>query len=382
MKVILNTIILVLFFSLAKGQTKPGVYTLNGTITALKMPTRVYLQFTKNGRYDVASAEVKDGKFQLSDSINRPMRGVLILDHTGLGSQTLNQLSDSKVVYLEEGNINLIAGDSVKYAAVTGTTLNVAYPKYAAAFAAEDKASAALIESFNTAARLHSDDKAYASAFLEKLNTIAEQKTARQLAYSSQNPNSYFSLEALIDAAAEGLDVGQVSPRFEKLSPALRKSPGGLDFAKLIEDSRPTSIGAIAPDFTQNDVNDKPISLSDFRGKYVLLDFWASWCHPCRDENPKVVKAYQAFKDKNFTVLSVSLDQPTGKAAWLAAIQKDGLTWTHVSDLKFWNNAVSKQYGIKSIPQNLLIDPKGKIVGKNLHGDDLIAKLTELLDSK
>ncbi len=155
-----------------------------------------------------------------------------------------------------------------------------------------------------------------------------------------------------------------------------------MEFAKTIDAARATSLGAMAPDFTQNDVNDKPVKLSDFKGKYVLVDFWASWCGPCRGENPNVVKAFNAYKDKNFTVLGVSLDQPGKKDAWLAAIAADGLTWTQVSDLKFWDNAVAKQYGIRSIPQNFLIDPSGKIVGKNLRGADLDKKLEELLGAK
>ena len=130
-------------------------------------------------------------------------------------------------------------------------------------------------------------------------------------------------------------------------------------------------------DFTQPDTSGNPVSLASYRGKYVLVDFWASWCRPCRQENPNVVENYNRFKDKNFTVLGVSLDQ--AKPAWVNAIQMDGLTWVHVSDLQYWSNAVAKQLNITSIPQNFLIDPDGKIIAKNLRGPALERKLSAVL---
>ncbi len=132
-----------------------------------------------------------------------------------------------------------------------------------------------------------------------------------------------------------------------------------------------------AADFSQPDVNGQPVSLSQFRGKYVLVDFWASWCKPCRIDNPNVVKAYNEFKNKNFTILGVSLDQ--SKDAWLKAIQQDGLAWTQVSDLKFWDNAAATLYGVQSIPYNVLVDPNGTIIAENLHGEQIVQTLRKVI---
>lgn len=137
--------------------------------------------------------------------------------------------------------------------------------------------------------------------------------------------------------------------------------------------------GQTAPEFSLPDPNGKLISLRSFRGQYVLVDFWASWCKPCRMENPVVVKAYQQFKNRNFTVLGVSLDQPGAKDDWMNAVMKDGLIWTQVSDLKFWDSAVVSLYQISGIPYNVLIDPQGKIIAESLRGDDLSATLDKLL---
>src|SRR5882757_7282729 len=165
---------------------------------------------------------------------------------------------------------------------------------------------------------------------------------------------------------------------YNTLSPALKGTETAANFQKALEPLKHTAPGTMAPDFTQNDANGVPVKLSSFRGKYVLVDFWASWCGPCREENPNVVRVYNKYKDKNFTILGVSLDKAEGRANWLAAIKSDGLNWTQVSDLKFWSNQVAALYYVSSIPANFLIDPSGKIIAKDLRGDDLDDKLKEV----
>lgn len=171
-----------------------------------------------------------------------------------------------------------------------------------------------------------------------------------------------------------------VEKSFAGFTPEVKSSFYGRFLEARIADSKIGRIGSPALEFTQNDPTGTPVSLSSFRGKYVLIDFWASWCGPCRQENPNVVLAHDRFKNKNFTVLGVSLDN--NKEKWLKAIKDDKLDWTQVSDLKYWQNEVALQYKIQSIPQNLLIDPNGIIIGKNLRGEELQSKLCEVLGCK
>lgn len=138
-------------------------------------------------------------------------------------------------------------------------------------------------------------------------------------------------------------------------------------------------VGKMAPEFSLPDPNGKEIKLSSFRGKYVLVDFWASWCKPCRMENPFVVKAYNRFKDKNFTVLGVSLDSNGKKDEWMKAVMKDSLTWAHVSDLMYWSSPVIPLYKIEGIPFNVLVDPEGKVIAQALRGEELEKKLETVL---
>jgi peroxiredoxin len=138
-------------------------------------------------------------------------------------------------------------------------------------------------------------------------------------------------------------------------------------------------VGKEAPDFSMPDVNGKEVKLSSFRGKYVLVDFWASWCGPCRSENPNLVNAFNQFKNKNFTVLGVSLDRPGQKDKWLQAINDDKLSWTNISDLQSWNSPVVSLYGFDGIPFNVLLDPQGKVIAESLRGPALEGKLEEVL---
>ena len=208
-------------------------------------------------------------------------------------------------------------------------------------------------------------------------SVLEENKTRYMRDFVRMQPGSFACL-----AAAEQLDPDQDLDLFNLIDEELGKNyPNSsyyTEFHKVVENMSKLSIGSQAPDIILPNPEGEMVALSSLRGKVVLVDFWASWCKPCRMENPNVVRAYEKFNDRGFEIFGVSLDQERG--AWLQAIESDGLRWTQVSDLKFWNSAVVKLYDIKGIPFALLLDQEGKIIAKNLRGPALHDKLDEILN--
>jgi peroxiredoxin len=210
-----------------------------------------------------------------------------------------------------------------------------------------------------------------------KLNDLRMQKRARAGAYIAAHPASAFSISLVADRASMG-EYKDVAAIYEKLDPSALQTAEGRKIAQRLTVLQKSALGEQILDFTQNDTEGKAVQFSAFKGKYVLVDFWASWCGPCRGENPNVLKAYNEYKDKNFTVVGISLDDKAEN--WKKAIKEDNMPWTELSDLKGWKNELATYYGIQGIPSNLLVAPDGKIVAKDLRGEALHAKLAELLN--
>jgi peroxiredoxin len=283
----------------------------------------------------------------------------------------------SKVFFLENGKISmLVKKDSVRNALIAGTKTQDELNYF------EDQLSKPLND------KMTALDKAYDSASstknakavdsLDKLynNLDAEQKLL-VTDFTKSHPGSIVSAFEIYSNFSYNPRVSQLDSLYKMLDSNIQASYFGREIQNTLEKEKLTAVGNPAPAFTLDDVNGKPVALSSSKGKYTLVDFWASWCGPCRQENPNVVKAYHRFHQKGFDIFGVSLD--TDKSKWVAAIKKDGLDWTQVSDLLGWKASVVSLYGIKGIPMNYLLDKNGIIVAKGLRGEDLDKKLQEML---
>jgi peroxiredoxin len=315
------------------------------------------------------SAKLKDGKATLEGNVDSPDMMYLIIENT----------RGAVPVFIEEGVINLTTSqNNLRDVKIENSKTNDEYNKFMTdVMGSFDKKVQELGAKYGVAQR--KGDTAEVSRLEKEYEDIENERKEIMIQYLKDNNTSVIG-PYVIYANSYLFELDELEEAANSIDPSMSDN----QYAKLLNERVATlkrvQIGQPYIDFTQNDPQGNPVALSSVvkENKYVLVDFWAAWCQPCRRENPNVLNAYQKYHDKGFTVFGVSFDSQ--KQDWIKAIQDDGLTWTQVSDLKGWGNAAGKLYGIQSIPQNILIGTDGKIIARNVRGEALQNKLKELMD--
>jgi peroxiredoxin len=345
-------------------------YTVVGKIEGSDSIT-FYLQKRDAGKtVSIDSAVSKNGSFTMkSSAVPYPQMIQLVAGNTRKRTS----------FYLENSEITVKGSlDSLFKAEITGSKTQDEYKKFVDSNKTLSDSYSKVIAKYQAANQ--SGDAANLAILEKQLDSIQKGMTDLQKNFVKANPASYVTPSLLVGLSYE-MEADEIESMVNSLDTAIAALPPIKALKERVVVMKAVAVGQKAPDFTLSDVDGKPVALSSKIGsKLLLIDFWAAWCNPCRQENPNVVKVYNEFHKKGFDVMGVSLDKT--KEAWTKAIADDKLTWTHVSDLQYWNNAAARLYAVNSIPANFLLDETGKIIGKNLRGQDLYNKVNEVLGVK
>jgi peroxiredoxin len=349
-------------------------FNITGKITGAPDSSTFILQKRVPGKYvKLDSAMVLKGEFKIKGgAVDYPEKVTMIVKGKRGGFEFFLENHDITIT----GNI-----DSLDNVRITGSATQDENKTYIESLAPFDQKDKALNDEYKAART--AGDKTKMAEIEKRAETIYNERNSFIKEYVKSHPAS-FIVPSLIQGLSYEMDAPEIDMMVNALDTNVAKVNTIVDLKKRIAVMKSVAVGQKAPDFTLNDVNDKPVALSSKIGKskLLLIDFWASWCGPCRAENPNVVKVWKEFNKKGFDVFSVSLDRPGQKDNWLKGIKDDQLTWTHVSDLKYWDCEAAKLYAVNSIPANFLLDETGTIIARNLRGEDLGAKVKELLAGK
>lgn len=367
MRRIISATIFLLFGVPAAMVAQTFSYVINGKVGNWSSPAKAYLISSTATSVQIDSTPIKDGLFSFKAVAgNKSDEPFLVVARSG------NRIAPTGVrsirFYTDAPTIRVVISDSLTNVQVIGGKLNKDNAILQAALAPVE-------------AKIKEADRLYQGAadYEERMSPLEKEQKAVYLKFIKSHPNSLISLKALTAMGGHSPDVAEVEAPFRSLSPTVRSTKLGMEYAAKLKEWKKVDIGKVGPDFTLRDTSGRFVSLHDFKGKYLLLDFWASWCPPCRAESPFITEAFAAYKERNFTVLGVTLDNPDKKDAWIKAINDDRLTWTQVASDKMYDNAAANLYSVTSIPRNFLIAPDGRIIAKNLRGKALMEKLRELL---
>ena len=310
----------------------------------------------------VDSVKAVDGKFTFTGTIDTPEMYYLDFKE----NKTFHRF------FVEPGTIT-ITGD-LQTPEFEGADAQVVFDRFNEEMRQFDQRGTDLTQRYREAQE--ANDQETLGRVEEDFRELEKEQTAYIINFAARNPASVAS-PYIIVSNAYVFNLEELEQALDSFDASISGSKYVQQLSDQVDKLRKVAIGQPAPVFTQKNEDGEPVSLSDFRGQYLLIDFWASWCQPCRAENPNLVEAYNKYKDQGFEILGVSLDRK--KDSWLKAIENDNLTWPQVSDLQYWNNEASDLYGVSSIPANFLLDPEGVIIAKNLRGEKLDEKLEEIL---